>query len=318
MANNSVVSYRYRDQLGSVSAIAKSYNSLLSKRWFHPWGTTQYSQRTSPTDYAFTGQMQEGDIYFSNARWYDPTFGRFMQANTIVPTAQGIQGFDRYAYVNNNPVRYTDPGGRWMCGDWYDEGCIETYSERSSYAWMYTRTTGRPYEYYITGSYDFGLGKVKEIDHSQDDVSSMSPSIPVKGWAWWMTLMDFAVRIFDEIKPPQPYVPEDDLFWRVQVRNNPDNIELLSIDFWSPKETIGIRRIDYFVPGHLQIPFTDVRKVMDPVNSTSININLVFEELYVDMRLQVTCYGCMTGTLYQDTWSPSSKNSPTISVSHIK
>ncbi len=33
----------------------------------------------------------------------------FAQADTIAPG--GVQGLDRYAYVNNNPVRYTDPSG---------------------------------------------------------------------------------------------------------------------------------------------------------------------------------------------------------------
>jgi RHS repeat-associated protein len=56
--------------------------------------------------------MKEGDIYFYNARWYDPQLGRFMQADTFVPTAQGTQAWDRFAYVNNNPLRYTDPSGQ--------------------------------------------------------------------------------------------------------------------------------------------------------------------------------------------------------------
>ena len=35
-----------------------------------------------------------------------------MQADTIVPLqVQGTQALDRYAYVNNNPLRYVDPGG---------------------------------------------------------------------------------------------------------------------------------------------------------------------------------------------------------------
>ena len=46
---------------------------------------------------------------FYNARWYDPALGRFAQADSIVPP--GVQGLDRYAYVNNNPMRYTDPSG---------------------------------------------------------------------------------------------------------------------------------------------------------------------------------------------------------------
>jgi hypothetical protein len=40
---------------------------------------------------------------------YDPALGRFTSADTIIPS--GIQGLDRYAYVNNSPVMYTDPSG---------------------------------------------------------------------------------------------------------------------------------------------------------------------------------------------------------------
>jgi len=46
---------------------------------------------------------------YYNARWYDSQLGRFAQADSMVPG--GVQGYDRYAYVNNNPLRYTDPSG---------------------------------------------------------------------------------------------------------------------------------------------------------------------------------------------------------------
>jgi len=41
-----------------------------------------------------------------------PSLGRFTQPDTIVPTStQGTQAWDRYAFVNNNPVRFNDPTG---------------------------------------------------------------------------------------------------------------------------------------------------------------------------------------------------------------
>ena len=57
---------------------------------------------------------------------YDPTLGRFAQADSIIPPGPhphktGTGGLDRYAYVNNNPLRYTDPSGHsvdppcWFC-----------------------------------------------------------------------------------------------------------------------------------------------------------------------------------------------------------
>jgi RHS repeat-associated protein len=116
MKNNGVVSYLYGDQLGSVSAVADGSGALFSKTFYHPWGVTRYSQGTNPTDYAYTGQMKEGEIYFYNTRYYDPQLGRFMQADTIVPPTQGTQGFDRFAYINNNPVNGTDPSGHCIDG----------------------------------------------------------------------------------------------------------------------------------------------------------------------------------------------------------
>jgi RHS repeat-associated protein len=64
------------------------------------------------TKYQFTGQFSYASdfgLLYYNARWYDPALSRFTQADSIVPG--GVQGYDRYAYVNNNPVKYTDPSG---------------------------------------------------------------------------------------------------------------------------------------------------------------------------------------------------------------
>ena len=51
-----------------------------------------------------------GDVYL-RARHYDPSTGRFLSADTVQPNAPGTQGYNRYAYVANNPMRYTDPTG---------------------------------------------------------------------------------------------------------------------------------------------------------------------------------------------------------------
>lgn len=92
-----------------MNTMAEAFGTIISKVLYHLWGTAHQNSSNSPTDYGYTGQMQVGDIYYYNARWYDPMIGRFMQADTIVPSHQGTQGFDRYAYVNNNPVNGTDP-----------------------------------------------------------------------------------------------------------------------------------------------------------------------------------------------------------------
>ncbi|MGB4595992.1 MAG: RHS repeat-associated core domain-containing protein [Anaerolineaceae bacterium] len=99
MKNNGVLTYLYGDQLGSTSAVAGTNGMLISRNLYHPWGTTRYSQGTTPTDYAYTGQMQEGDIYYYGARWYDPALGRFLQPDTLVPTRVGIGPASRFLSI---------------------------------------------------------------------------------------------------------------------------------------------------------------------------------------------------------------------------
>jgi uncharacterized protein RhaS with RHS repeats len=45
-------------------------------------------------------------------RYYDPIAGRFLSMDPISSDADTGDKFDRYAYANNNPYRYTDPDGR--------------------------------------------------------------------------------------------------------------------------------------------------------------------------------------------------------------
>jgi RHS repeat-associated protein len=59
----------------------------------------------------FPGQSRTlADLYYNRHRDYDPTTGRYIQADPI-----GLAGgANPYVYAENNPVRWTDPSGRFV------------------------------------------------------------------------------------------------------------------------------------------------------------------------------------------------------------
>ena len=101
------------DHLGSASITTTADGTWNSELRYSAFGETRYSSGITSTDYRYTGQLQQADInlYYYNARFYDPALGRFVQSDTIVPDTLNILDWDRFGYVHNNPLRYIDPSG---------------------------------------------------------------------------------------------------------------------------------------------------------------------------------------------------------------
>jgi len=75
-----------------------------------------YGFATSPTtDRGFTmhEHLDEMNLIHMNGRIYDPALARFMTPDSELPGAMNQQAYNRYSYVFNNPLAYTDPTGHW-------------------------------------------------------------------------------------------------------------------------------------------------------------------------------------------------------------
>ncbi|TQV65654.1 RHS repeat-associated core domain-containing protein, partial [Exilibacterium tricleocarpae] len=68
------------------------------------------------TNRGFTGheQMDPVALIHMNGRVYDAEIGRFLSADPFVRDITNLQALNRYSYVENNPLSYTDPSGYFL------------------------------------------------------------------------------------------------------------------------------------------------------------------------------------------------------------
>jgi RHS repeat-associated protein len=108
--------YLLNDHLTSTAITTNSSGARLTELRYFAYGGTRYDAGGQMTIYRYTGQRIESStgLYDYGARWYDPQIGRFLAPDSIVPNVGSSQSLNRHAYVNGNPLKYTDPSGHWL------------------------------------------------------------------------------------------------------------------------------------------------------------------------------------------------------------
>ena len=111
----------HRDYQGSILAITDAAGAVLEKRLFDAWGAIVKVQDGAGNnlnvltilDRGYTGHehLQSVGLINMNGRLYDPKLHRFLQPDNYVQDPSNTQNYNRYGYVLNNPLKYTDPSG---------------------------------------------------------------------------------------------------------------------------------------------------------------------------------------------------------------
>ena len=81
---------------------------------YSPYGDKRGITGVVAGDRTYTGQVDDmtaTGLMFYNARYYDPVARNFVSPDTIIPDPASTLGWNRYSYVNNNPINYSDPSG---------------------------------------------------------------------------------------------------------------------------------------------------------------------------------------------------------------
>ncbi len=112
--------YMQRDYQGSVVAVSDETGNVKAQLDFDAFGSRKAVAGASAVD-PIIEDMQRGytghehldgvGLIHMNGRVYNPEIGRFLSADPFVQAPTNLQSYNRYSYVLNNPMSYTDPSG---------------------------------------------------------------------------------------------------------------------------------------------------------------------------------------------------------------
>ncbi len=114
-----------KNLLGDIVGIYNASGTLIGSYIYGPWGevldVVTYDGNTTlqnrivedynPFRYRGYFYDWETGLYYLQSRYYNPEWGRFINADSYVSTGQGLLGYNMFAYCGNNPVNRVDPTG---------------------------------------------------------------------------------------------------------------------------------------------------------------------------------------------------------------
>ena len=118
--------YFHKDHLGSIATITDAAGAVVERLSYDAWGKRRFPNGqddpsgsiASQTTRGFTGHGQLADVglIHMNGRVYDPMLGRFGTPDPMTENPFSTQGWNRYSYVGNSPLNFTDPSGYCFMG----------------------------------------------------------------------------------------------------------------------------------------------------------------------------------------------------------
>ncbi|MBX9402509.1 RHS repeat-associated core domain-containing protein [Lysobacter sp. BMK333-48F3] len=109
------VEYIHTDALGSLVAVTDVNQNVTERSEYEPYGRLLNPPGGDGPGY--TGHVNDtatGLVYMQQ-RYYDSDIGRFLSIDPVGANSKTGGNFNRYWYANDNPYRFIDPDGRYVC-----------------------------------------------------------------------------------------------------------------------------------------------------------------------------------------------------------
>ena len=140
--------YFEKNLQGDIIAIYTENGTKIGSYTYDAWGNCTVSTESGTTTiqkrivrtlnpFRYRGYYYDTDtgLYYLQSRYYNPQWGRFLNADGYVNANGDLIGFNMYAYCSNSPVFYTDPTGEESIWEWLKSlfGGGDDEKERDSY-----------------------------------------------------------------------------------------------------------------------------------------------------------------------------------------
>lgn len=102
-----VLTFLHADKMGSIVGVSNASGAIVNKNLFNPFGEIV---TLGGTNFGFTGQRYDSELllHYFKRRYLAPKLGRFLQPDPLGYTGEDI---NLYTYVQNSPLKNTDPMG---------------------------------------------------------------------------------------------------------------------------------------------------------------------------------------------------------------
>ena len=123
-ANTFDTFYFEKNLQGDIIAVYNANGTKIGSYIYDAWGNCTASVAAGNTNlesmvvrnynpFRYRGYYYdvETSLYYLQSRYYNPTWGRFLNVDGLISTGTGLLGYNMYAYCDNNPVIYVDPTG---------------------------------------------------------------------------------------------------------------------------------------------------------------------------------------------------------------
>ncbi|MTI58360.1 S8 family serine peptidase, partial [Geosporobacter ferrireducens] len=114
-ADNEKAYYLYNAH-GDVTALTDPAGKILGTYQYDAFGNIREKTYEKPNPYTYAGYRydEEIELYYLNARYYDPKIARFITQDTYKGQLNDPLSLNLYTYCANNPITYHDPTGHFI------------------------------------------------------------------------------------------------------------------------------------------------------------------------------------------------------------